>query len=775
MNGYSVQLYNRDFSQILRPYTLAFTAEKVSFSAIGGPLEATIKAAGPIIELWEMIERLRCPIEVIAPNKSMVWWGFIEAVTIETKKISVSVSLEQMSNRVCVTYAEVNVAGAIGERKTTTWYENADSIATYGTKERRLSKSQATQSEAENYAQTQIERLKYPLTKHSFLNTDEGSEGNVVLTCSGWWKTLGWKYYEFLGGKESYEEIGIGLMAIGKGLIADTISFEANKITNLLKNPSFEGTFAADLAPFWSAYSTTGATGTRAESSDAKYGAKSQRVTKTDSTSAAFGIMSTDVYATGDYVNTISVYYKVLSYMEGAKITIRAYRASGYSAQNEHIIAPQDVGEWKKINVSYADAQSNENLSFYLFASVKPVDFIVDGAMMTNGYDSPAYFDGSFPLCTWSDVANESSSDKYESKITDTTKNLLDFSAGEVVFVSGSTSNNQAFTISTTRDVDGGGCYLSVEEAATDETAGGTITVQVAVKSAQSFQVSTTEGWLAASIRLRMKRDGTPVDNVVVSLFSDSSGVGTLLASASLPGTAISENLNWVEFSLDTTVFLEIATSYWIVVERDGTIDSTNFYKIDANEDVSYSSGVMKLWSGAAWVDRTPDADMLFQVGGVEEATAQLERMLITGAQFFSAVDIDIDSGVYSSPYRDGDTTALQSVEELLNSGTTNFRRILANVDFQRRVNLYEEPLSGSKDYYLMSDGSLRDWMKRKINKWEYPVGVWARLADVIPASADTLKISDPSKVFIEKIVFNIEEDEIYMQERDYVGLLEVG
>ncbi|PKN85906.1 MAG: hypothetical protein CVU46_09485 [Chloroflexi bacterium HGW-Chloroflexi-8] len=592
MNDYSVQLYNRDFSQILRPYSLEFTPERISWSAIGGPSEAMIKATGPIIELWEMIERLRCPIEVIAPNKTMIWWGFIESVTIQTKSISVSVSLDQMSNRVCVTYAEVNVAGAVGERKTTTWYENADSIAAYGTKERRLSKSQATQSEAENYAQTQLDRLKYPITKHSFLNADDHSEGNVILTCAGWWKTLGWKYFEFSGGKESFEDIGIGLMALGKGLTSTTISFEA------------------------------------------------------------------------------------------------------------HV-------------------------------------------------DSP--------------------------KIKDTTEGLLDFSTNETIYVLGSVANNGTYTISSTRDLDApAGCYLIVEESVVNGAAGPSVTIQGAVKCAQSFQISTIEGWLAASLRIRMKREGSPTDNVVVSLYSDSFGVGTLLASGSLPGTTISENLNWVEISLNAMVFLDPATTYWIVVERDGAIDSKNYYKVDANEDLSYTSGVMKIWNGAAWVDRVPDADMLFQVGGVEEATAQLERILVSGAQFFSAVDVDIDSGVYSSPYRDGDTTALQCVEDLLSSGTTNYRRILANVDFQRRVNLYEEPVSGSKDYYLYSDGSLHDWMGRKINKWDYPVGVWAKLADVIPASADTQKISDPSKVFIEKIVFNIKEDEIYLQERDYVGLMEI-
>lgn len=587
MGSFSVQLYNRDFSSILTPYTMVFDAQRLSWNAVGGCEEAVISVSGPEIELWELVERLRSPIEVVAPDSKVVWWGYVESVEIQSEALAISVSLEKMSNRVCVTYSEVNVAGTIGERKTTTWYEDADSIATYGTKERRYSKSQATANEADNYAQTQLARVRFPITKHSF----QDGVKSATLTCTGWWKTLDWKYYENSNGKEGYEEVGQGLQALGKGLTKTTISFEA--------------------------------------------------------------------------------------------------------------------GTTKKIK--------------------------------------------------------------------DTGEDLLGFSANEWVYVSGSVANNSAFEISSVHDVDApGGSYLIVEQAVVNGAAGPSVTVQGAQKAAQSFQISTAAAWLAATIRIRIKKEGSPADNVLISLRADSGGpTGSVLATGSLPGSALSENLNWVSFELSSRVLLQPATTYWIVVERSGAQDMANFYKVDTNEDLGYTSGELRI-SGSGWSSRMPDADMLFQVGGVEESTSQLENLISTGGQFFGEIEIDIESGVYSSPYRDGDQSALSCAEELMDSGTTNLRRLLSRVDNQRRVEIFEEPISGSQDYYLHASGVLHDWLDRKLNKWDYPVGVWARLADVIPASADTSKIADPSKVFIEQVIYTLETDSIVLQERDYSSLMEI-
>lgn len=513
MSRFSVHLYNRDFSEILRPMELQLQPSRLSWAAIGGPDEAIIDVTGPEVELWELVERLRCPVEIGAPDGQLVWWGYVESVSIRAGNLEVSVSLEQMVNRVCVTYAEVNVAGAVGERMTTSWYQDNDSIATYGTKEKRLSKNQATSDEAINYAQTTLARLKYPIPAHQVGATAQASF-SATLTCRGWWQTLGWKYYGNTSGKESYEVSGNDLTAMG------------------------------------------------------------------------------------------------------------------------------------------------------------------DTAART--------------------------------------------------------------------------------------------------RLAQSFTVASGTSWQAAAVKLRMKREGSPADNVIVGLYANSgSAPGSLLSSGSIPGTAVSENLNWHEVKLAGRVTLTPGTTYWIVAERSGALNGSNYYRLEANEDLGYANGVMRIWNGSSWVARNPDADMLFQVGGVEENGQQLSRILSTGGQFLTGVDVDIDSGIYSSPYRDGDSSVLQIAEELLESGTSNQRRLLAVIDAQRRARVFEEPAPGTQNYLLHTNGEMYDWLDRRLQKWDWPAGVWVRLANVIPASADIGRIADPSLVFIESVTYNVDTDEAGIRERDAQRLLE--
>lgn len=277
-------------------------------------------------------------------------------------------------------------------------------------------------------------------------------------------------------------------------------------------------------------------------------------------------------------------------------------------------------------------------------------------------------------------------------------------------------------------------------------------------KAAQSFQ-STTGMTGASTVRLRMKREGLPVDNLVVKLCSDSAGVpGTVLTSSTMVGSTVDENLKWHEFPLAAMVNLAAATTYWILVERSGAVSATNYYKLDANEDLGYASGALKQWNGAAWVARSPDADMLFSVGAQAETTTQLSTIL-SDCEFITAVDLECASGVYSPSYRDGRLTAGDVVEELLDTGGPNERRLLAQVDINRRVRVFEEDAAGSRDAFLHADGKLHSYLDKPIEIGRWPVGVWARLKDVIPDSLDLNQILDARRVYIDQVLYEANGD----------------
>ena len=283
--------------------------------------------------------------------------------------------------------------------------------------------------------------------------------------------------------------------------------------------------------------------------------------------------------------------------------------------------------------------------------------------------------------------------------------------------------------------------------------------------------------WGAETIQLRMKRENAPADNLLVYLSANSGGIpGTVLASASLAGANVDENLNWHELNLSVRVPMSNGTTYWIVVERSGAINASNYYRIGVNEDLGYAGGALRIWNGSNWVTRNPDADMNFRVGGTQETSEQIKAILSDGSkgQFFTGVDIEAASGVFTSPFRDGDQTAMTVLEELMKSGGANGRRLLANIDVYRRVRIFEEPEAGYRDHFITSEGVMSDFLDKALDKTRYPAGVWARLKDVIPASMDTTKVANLERVFIEEVVYDAERDSVQVGPRSAARLLEL-
>ena len=192
----------------------------------------------------------------------------------------------------------------------------------------------------------------------------------------------------------------------GKGA---TFLSKTNK-ANYVQNPSFEGTYVSGIAPNWTAYAwgSPAPTGTRYESSDALFGSKCQGIQKTDTNvSARIGISMTAAVATGNLKTTSSVWIKVKSYTDGAQIF---FYISGGTSSNYigYVIQPEDLGVWKRIDISHTDTTSDWKM--WLAVRGAPADVLFDGAMIAYDEILYPYFDGSFPGCAWSGTAHASTS-----------------------------------------------------------------------------------------------------------------------------------------------------------------------------------------------------------------------------------------------------------------------------------------------------------------------------------------------------------------------------
>lgn len=152
----------------------------------------------------------------------------------------------------------------------------------------------------------------------------------------------------------------------------------------------------------------------------------------------------------------------------------------------------------------------------------------------------------------------------------------------------------------------------------------------------------------------------------------------------------------------------------------------------------------------------TADVDTATQAGAI--ATAR--------GQFFSGVYVDVLSGITISEERDGDGSALYEVERLLNMGTTNYRRMLAAVDQNRAVRIYEEPAWNVTPLLLTLDGQVYTSYGAWIRPQVCPVGAWARLKDAIPDGVNVSRLGDPSRVFIEQTEFDVEKNQLTVHGR---------
>ena len=284
---------------------------------------------------------------------------------------------------------------------------------------------------------------------------------------------------------------------------------------------------------------------------------------------------------------------------------------------------------------------------------------------------------------------------------------------------------------------------------------------------AQSFTLSSPAGWRAGTISARLRKTGTPADSVVAGLYTDTAGApGTLLTSGTLTASAISDSVDWVTFTLSPQVDLSTSTTYWIRLSRTGGLDAANYYEADVDEGLGYTSGVFRLWNGGTWVARGTDADQLFKVGGVLQTTQQIVDLIAASpGQFFTGARIIDTSGVYTSQFRDGETTGLTEALDLLKIGSVaTGRRMLARVTLNRVLEVYDMPAAptilNDAPLWVDRDGTFRDHF-RPIEPETCPVAQWAYLSDLIPAGVAFDRLADPRLQFIERMKYSVKKHKL--------------
>lgn len=352
--------------------------------------------------------------------------------------------------------------------------------------------------------------------------------------------------------------------------------------------------------------------------------------------------------------------------------------------------------------------------------------------------------------------------------VLDTAEGLGFLSANDLVTISGSSSHNgfrrvkgggaAAMTVAPDVTTEAAGASITLAQAGSirtgsvfvNEFPGATVTVTVhGQKIAQSFSLAANTSWTVDQVALNLTKIGAPADSVQVDLCADSAGApGAVLASATVAAGSIYPSASWVAFDLGNTVTISYGVTYWLVISRTGANNIDNYYTVTVDEDLGYGRGTLRLWTGAAWVDRATPADLAFRVLGAWATTRQIQEIYTACNQHFTALDLVDASGVESLQYRDGDSTALAELGELAAAGTSSGQRLLiaTTPDWVLRVQV--QPASGENNLLLAADGALRTPTGRTLPAGRLPTGQWVRLIDV-PANVDAL--ASLANIFIER------------------------
>jgi len=351
--------------------------------------------------------------------------------------------------------------------------------------------------------------------------------------------------------------------------------------------------------------------------------------------------------------------------------------------------------------------------------------------------------------------------------ILTTASNFAFVDANDLILVSGATypSNNGYFWVDTVQD---GNHIVTVAKTITSYGTGPLVTVQrgnavgceanfvrespgatvtlttIGEKLAQSFVVTGASAWKAYEVQLRVMKVNTPADGVIVELCADNAGLpGTVLDSATVSAANFGTSLTWMTFVLTGAATLTIGATYWLVIRRSGASEYANYYQVDVDEDQSYAAGAAKAWNGASWITPPTPVDIPFAVFGKEETTTQLAAIASSAGQFMAGSQIMDTSGLLTYQYREGRLRAYDEALALLAAGTSDGRRLLAEVTPQRYLSIYKEPLQGSVDTYVLGmDGTWTDNLGSPLEEGVLPVGKWVEIRALPAEVLATTKVT---------------------------------
>lgn len=287
------------------------------------------------------------------------------------------------------------------------------------------------------------------------------------------------------------------------------------------------------------------------------------------------------------------------------------------------------------------------------------------------------------------------------------------------------------------------GNAVEVSPAPVLEYDGNTITITAdGIKIAQEFTLEhDTDDWPLHEVWVHLARVGAPTDDVVVEICADNSGQpGTVLVSTSVDGDSIPTTAAWVEFGMGGTLELAYGTTYWLQVRRSGSSTTGDFFVVTLNDASIYARGDLKMTGAAGTYNARlqGNASMNFELWGHLPNVTQLANIL-GDHDLVAGVDTSqVTAEVWSRQYREGDQSARDEVETLLQ--WTSERWLLV-IDADERAVIYPAPAETAPVGVLGMDGRVRRRYGGAFEPGRSLAGEWVLLDDLPGYESDSVGV----------------------------------
>ena len=172
-------------------------------TAVGGPSGAEVDVSGELGAIWDLFTHIGGRIHILNDMGTVVWWGRVARVVLSTGASQVSLSLEEVRNRINIDYTYKDSDGA-PQSDETGWMQDDWSVYRYGWFEERVSLPETTEVAA---LQTQFSWLTQVSVPEPTVEWAD-DVGSILgqLECWGEWKSLEYVYYSNPLGREIYDE-----------------------------------------------------------------------------------------------------------------------------------------------------------------------------------------------------------------------------------------------------------------------------------------------------------------------------------------------------------------------------------------------------------------------------------------------------------------------------------------------------------------------------------------------------------------------------------------